>query len=165
LSAWVHVDLYDGQADQAYARVLEAWHAIEHSFIMRFERLRAELFWLRARAALAVAERHPQHDVRALADAEHWGTRLLGESAPWAPSAGHLVLAGAHALRGSHLPAREHLRRAVSLATTTGIEIIARTHAQWLGDEAHGLSAQVARPERWIGMIAPGLTRLGPSTA
>ncbi|HET7546110.1 MAG TPA: hypothetical protein VFK05_39850, partial [Polyangiaceae bacterium] len=164
LSAWVHVDLYDGDVVQAYARVREAWHPLEHSFIMRFERLRSELFWLRARAALASAERHPRHDSPALADAEYWGTRLLGESAPWAPSAGHLVLAGAHALRGSHAPARESLRRAVSLASTTGIEIIARTHAQWLGDEVHGLSAEVARPERWVQMIAPGLAQLRPST-
>ena len=163
LSAWVHVDLYDGDADQAYARVREAWHAIEHSFIMRFERLRAELFWLRARAALASAERHLRYHSPALADAEHWGTRLLRESAPWAASAGHLVVAGAHALRGSHVPARESLRRAVSLAATTGIGIIARTHAQWLGDEAHGLSAEVARPERWLRMIAPGLAQLRPS--
>ena len=162
LSAWVHVDLYDGDADRAYARVQQAWRAIERSFIMRFERLRAELFWLRARAALASAERHPRHDSPALADAQHWGTRLLGESAPWAPAAGHLVLAGAQALRGSHVPARESLRRAVSLAATTGIGIIARTHAQWLGDEAHGLAAEVARPERWVRMIAPGLTQLRP---
>ena len=163
LLAWVHVDLYDGDNDHAYVRVRQAWNAIEHSFIMRFERLRAELFWLRARAALASAERHPQHASPALADAEHWGTRLLSESAPWAPSAGHLVLAGAHALRGSGQLAHESLRRAVSLATTTGIKIIARVHAQWLGDEAHGLSAEVARPEQWVRMIAPGLAHLRPS--
>jgi hypothetical protein len=163
LSAWVHVDLYDGDVEQAYARVRRAWHAIEHSFIMRFERLRAELFWLRARAALGCADQRPGLGGSALADAEHWGARLLGESAPWAPSAGHLVLAGAHALRGSSLSARESLRRAVSLAATSGIQIIARTHAQWLGDEAHGLAEEVARPERWVRMLAPGLTRLRPS--
>jgi hypothetical protein len=163
LSAWVHVDLYDGDVEQAYARVRRAWHAIEHSFIMRFERLRAELFWLRARAALGCAEQRPGLGGSALADAEHWGARLLGESAPWAPSAGHLVLAGVHALRGSSLSARESLRRAVSLAATSGIQIIARTHAQWLGDEAHGLAEEVARPERWVRMLAPGLTRLRPS--
>jgi hypothetical protein len=162
LSAWIHLDLYEGDVEQASARLRRAWGPIARSFVMRFERLRAELFWLQGRVALAYAE-HASGLRRAdVAEAEHWGNRLLRESAPWAPAAAHLLLAGVDAVRGRPVAARERLGRAVDLAETSGMDIIARVHAQWTGDAARGLAPHVKRPDRWARMVAPGLSRLDP---
>jgi serine/threonine protein kinase len=164
LLASVHVDLYEDEAEQAHARVQRPWQAIERSFVMRFERLRAELFWLRARAALAYASR-PEcgHGLRSrlLAEAEAWGTRLLRESAPWAGAAGHAVGAGIHAVRGERQPALDRLGRAMSAAEACNMHILLRAHGQWTGDAGGGLTG-VARPDRWIRMLVPGLSRLEP---
>jgi hypothetical protein len=165
LSAWIHLDLYDGDADQANARLRRAWGPIARSFVMRFERLRAELFWLQGRVALAYADRAPDRRRGAVAEAERWGTRLLRESAPWAPAAGHLLLAGVDAIRRRTVPAREHLGRAVDVAETSGMDIITRVHAHWAGDADRGLAGQVKRPDRWAHMVAPGLSRLDPRRA
>jgi serine/threonine protein kinase len=165
LLAWVHVELYDDQGEEAHARVQRPWRAIERSFVMRFERLRAELFWLRARAALAYAAR-PEcgHSLRGrlLGEAEAWGGRLLRESAPWAPAAGNAVGAGIHAVRGEHQPARDRLRRAMSLAEACNMHILLRAYRQWKGDVDRGLLG-VTRADRWIRMIMPGLSELEPN--
>jgi serine/threonine protein kinase len=161
LLAGVHLDLYDDDAQKAHARVLRRWRAIERSSVMRFERLRAELFWLRARAAIAHAERSPAHRTGLLAEGERWGARLLRESAPWAGAAGHLVAAGAHAVRGERANAVDRLRRGARLAETCRMHIVVRAHRHWAGEVENGL-AQVKRPDRWIRMILPGLSRLEP---
>jgi hypothetical protein len=161
LLAWVHIDLYQGDAEQAHARVRRCWRVIERSFVMRFERLRAELFWLRARAALAYAEHTSGRRSRLLAEAEDWGARLLQESAPWAAAASNAVMAGVHAVRGEQRPGLERVRRAVRLADTCRMHILSRVHRQWMGDSSGGLVG-VKRADGWIRMIMPGLSRLEP---
>lgn len=164
LLAWVHVDLYEGHAEEAYSRLQRPWRAIERSFVMRFERLRAELFWLRARAALAYAA-HPGsgHALRGrlLGEADAWNARLLRESAPWAAGAGNAVAAGIHAVRGERRQARDRLRCAMGAAEACGMHILLRAYGEWLGDPARGLVG-VARPDRWIRMMMPGLKELEP---
>jgi hypothetical protein len=159
LLAWAHIDLYDGDPEQAHARVKRSWGPIERSFVMRFERLRAELFWMRARVALSCAEQDGERGGRFLAEADAWGARLLQESAPWAAAAGHAVMAGIHAVRGEHRPALRRLRRAVTLAEGSGMGLLVRVHAHWTGDPDGGLVG-VRRPDRWIRMIMPGLSRV-----
>lgn len=158
LLAWVHLDLYEGDPEQAHARVRRCWGTLTRSFIMRFELLRAELLWLRGRAALAYAERSMCLRRALLAEAAGCGARLMRESAPWAPAVGHLVMAGVHGVRGERPAARARFQRAVGLAQACGMGIIGRAHRQWMGDD-RGL-AQVKRPDRWVRMIAPGLPML-----
>ncbi len=161
LLAWVHVDLYEGHGEQAHARVQESWGSLERSFVMRFERLRAELFWLRARSALAYGESH--HGLRdtLLDEAQRWAACLLRESAPWSAAAGHLVMAGIQAVRGERLIALGHIRRVASLADHGKMSLLGLVHRHWAGGREGGL-AQVKRPHRWMQMIAPGLSRLEP---
>jgi hypothetical protein len=166
-----NVDLYEGKAEHAYARVQESLPALERSFVMRFERLRAELLWLRARTALAHAATDGlvrgrsaadgKGRARLLAEAEVCGKRLLGESAPWAPAAGHLALAGVQAVQGRWAGAREHAAIARTVAQATDFQLLVRVSTHFLGD-ASALEGVVARPDRWMSMLAPGLAA-GPS--
>jgi hypothetical protein len=156
LVAWANVDLYEGKADDAYARVHRQLPALERSFVMRFERLRAELLWLRARAALALATAVVGGRTRLLAEAKRCGKRLLAESAPWAPAAGYLVLAGAFGVHGREAEAREPLQIAGRLARATDFHLIDQLSAHLAGD-TRPLAGVVARPDRWLRMLAPGL--------
>ena len=164
LLASVHIDLYEGDAEQAHARVRRSWPALKRSFVMRFERLRAELLWLRARAALACAEHSRAPRTRLLAEASGAAAHLLRESAPWATAAGHLVLAGICAVRGERTPALGHLDRGVTLGEACRMHLLGRVHRQWLGDPERGL-AGVKRPTRWLQMLIPGLSQLEPSSS
>jgi serine/threonine protein kinase len=156
LAAWVNVDLYEGAAENALERVRRAWPGLIGSFVMRFERLRAELLWLRGRAALAAS--HQGDRAERLADAKRCGTKLLAESAPWASAAGQVVLAGVLAAHGHAALARERLRTAALRATACDVPMLARVCSDIVGDERAGLAGQVERPDRWARMIAPGLT-------
>ena len=162
LVAWANVALYDDAPEEAYSRVQKAWPALERSFVMRFERLRAELHWLRARASLALARHETTARLRLLAQAERCGRHLLGESAAWAPAAGHLVLAGAHAIRGNALRARECLDLAERLARRCDVHFIGRLHAECTG-QGTGFHGHVKRPDRWVRMLAPGLADVSES--
>jgi serine/threonine protein kinase len=159
LLAAVHIDLYEDEPEQAHERVRRSWSALERSFVMRFERLRAELFWLRARTALAHAEQSAGARPRLLAEANGAAARLLRESAPWAAAAGHLVLAGICAVRGERGPALGHLERGVNLSEACRMDLLGRAHRQWRGDLERGLVG-VKRPTRWLQMLMPGLSRL-----
>ena len=161
LLASVQLDLYEDDPEQAHARVQRSWSGLERSFVMRFERLRAELLWLRARSALAYAERSTGLRAALLAEAQDAAARLSRESAPWAAAAGQLVSGGVCAVRGQRGPALEHLRRGVGLGQACGMHILARVHRQWSGDSEGGLVG-VKRPNGWTKMLMPGLSRLEP---
>ena len=151
--------LWDGHglvgALECHARVRRSWGTLTRSFIRRFERLRAELLWLRGRAALAYAERNTRLRRTLLQEAAGCAARLLRESAPWAAAAGHLVQAGVHEVRGERPAAEDRLQRAVGLAQSCGMSIIGCAHRD------DRVLSQVKRPDRWVRMIATGLSTLG----
>jgi serine/threonine protein kinase len=159
LLALVHLDLYEGEPEQAHARVQRSWPALQRSFVMRFERLRAELHWLRARAALAYAVRSSALRTPLLAEASGAAARLLRESAPWAAAAGQLVLAGICAIRGEQTPALRHFDHGMKLGEACRMHLLTRVHRQWTGDLTRGLVG-VKQPTRWLQMLIPGLSQL-----
>jgi hypothetical protein len=157
LSAWGNLELYDGDPGAAYERVRSNWRAVSTSFVMRFERIRTELIWLRGRAALALAARDAPARRKMLGDAERCAKRLLRESAPWSPAAGHLLLAGVLAIRGESRASDAKLLEAAARARACGLQLIVRVHEHFTGTGG-GFAGQVRRPDRWVRMLAPGLT-------
>lgn len=156
LVSWVNIDLYEDVPADAYGRVKRDWGVLAGSFLMRFERLRAELYWLRARAALALARHDRSMRARLLSDAERCAKRLFAETAAWAPAVGHLVVAGVSALRGDASAVSKHLDMATMLAQNCDAHFVSRVRAQCTG-EGQGFDGLVKRPEAWLRMLAPGL--------
>ena len=51
----VHCELYAGDAEAAYLRILDKWPTMKRVFMFKISMVRAEIFHLRARAAMAMA--------------------------------------------------------------------------------------------------------------
>ncbi|MDC0744811.1 serine/threonine-protein kinase [Polyangium mundeleinium] len=125
LIARVHLDLYLGDGDAAFARVMGAWSALRSSFYMLVQNFRVTLLHLRARAALAAAASRPRRRgllsllrgmdrERLLRSAEADATRIAREDAGWARPLAASLRAAAAAARGQHKDATEGLTRAAS---------------------------------------------------
>jgi len=88
--AAAQVDLYRGDAAAAAARLVQATPQLERIGLVRFQQARAELAYLRARIAIALADRG------ATAHAES----LAAEGVPWAVGLGQLAHASLRAFAG-----------------------------------------------------------------
>ncbi len=156
------IDLYAGDAEEAYRRVAEAWPALERSLVLRVHAL--AVLALRTRAACAIAAARlaadpepllqvARHDVRALERAHY--------SVIWTGDWPQVLRAEMAAVRGDRRAALAHLGRAVDGFRAHGAQlflaIARRTQGQLLGgDDGRDL---IADADSWMaseGIVNPG---------
>jgi hypothetical protein len=109
LLARTHVDLYQGDAEAALARIVEQWPAVKRSLLLRMPFTRMEVTALRARAYLAAAAHG--NTAKRLREAVRAADWLEGVGADW-------TTASAQLLRAGIAVAREDADGAVTLLAT-----------------------------------------------
>ena len=122
--AWVQVDLYEGRATAAYARLARERPRLRRYLLLRIENLRIEFDWLYARAALARAQREPQSRRALLEEADGCARRLWREGPEWAKAVSLLVTSGVARLRGDGAGATTGLVECARRADDCGLTIV-----------------------------------------
>jgi hypothetical protein len=161
MMAWVHLDLYEGASASAYERTRRIERGLRRSLILRIEFVRVEFGWVRARAALALAQEDPLRRPALLKEARADAARLLVENAPWARAIARVVEAGVLRLEGWLEESLAALRQAATAAEHCGLWALAIAARDRLGEERpkgapDPASCAVARPDRWAALMLPG---------
>jgi hypothetical protein len=159
LKVTILCDLYEGDAESAYARLSQAWEALDESGLLRMQLMRIDAFLLRGTVAIASSRKDSHRLVLATRDA----AALEAEERPAALGGAALLRAGVAAASGSRtaarteytIAARELSRAEVRLhaacATLSGSpseEDSARALAVLTGEG-------IVRPERALRVFAP----------
>src|SRR5262249_22520844 len=85
-----YLDLYRGDLTRAWVRLNTTWPEYGRSLLFRIQMIRIQLLELRARCAVAMAERS-SHPAPFLLQARRDAQRLLREGLPWAAAHAHYV--------------------------------------------------------------------------
>ena len=166
--AWC--DLYEGDPQGAYERVLAIWPSLRRSGLLRVSLPRIDACDLRARLTLAVAIHGQAHTARLLRSVERDVRRLRHEGRDDAGVRAHLLAAGIASVRGRRADAMVALEQAATVGRQAGMQLHAATAdvrraALLAGNDGRALGADadgrmralgVVRPERWAGIYAPG---------
>jgi hypothetical protein len=161
---WVHLDLYRGRPDAAYARVERIWPRLRRALFFRIESLRIEAHWLRARTALALAQEDPTGRRALLLEATRCARALASERPQWAKTVSCLVMAGVANMEGDPARGRVALRAALEAAERCGLDVVADVARRLLGlaaGAAAGSDDVIVRPDRWAALFAPGVSAGG----
>ena len=166
--AQAQIDLYEGKAHAAYARIEERYPRLERAMLLRVQFIRIKMLELRARAALALAVKGDDEE-RHLAQASRAARAIEREGAPWAMPLAKLVRGSALARRGELEQARLAWQAAAREAESEEMALHAAC-ARWRAAEvdaragaaesfAHArnwlLEQGVADPARLVEMLAP----------
>jgi serine/threonine protein kinase len=169
LLAHTQIDLYEGHADIAHARVEALWRDLK--MLLRIQSVCIEGWHLRARAALAHAATLPATERKPLlALALKAARRIDAESMPWGAPLADLVRAAVAHLSGDRARAVAGLRAAVVGFTAADMGLYAavarlRLATLILGDEGRTIQSQadtffkaqlIADPTSMSRMLAPG---------
>lgn len=95
----LNIDLYLGDAEQAWRRLEARWSALERSLLLRVQQPRILIRQIRARCALAMARAAPGDARRFLRQADRMAKNLSEESLPWSDGFAALIRAATSALR------------------------------------------------------------------
>jgi serine/threonine protein kinase len=170
LSARTHIDLYEGRAQEAHARMEERLPGLRRALLLRIATVRIWSAELHGRAALAAAQRDPEARPALLRQVEADARAILRERAVWAAPLARMLRAGAANLRGQHDRAIQLLREAIYGFDAADMALCATAARARLadlvgGDEGRSLRAQtdawmreqqVVRPAALTAMVAPG---------
>jgi hypothetical protein len=173
LEALVHYHLYRSNVTHAWARVTTIWPEYARSMLLRVQLIKIHMLELRARTALAMAERVTQSAVyirQAKADAR----QLESEGQKCAVAHAHYVRAGIAACAEDPVAAIEALNRAATAYDAAEMPLRASILRYRLGeiqndeetrtrreDAEKWIKAQgIVSPTRWAGMYAPGLAKI-----
>ncbi len=171
--ALMHIDLYRGDVTRAWARMETTWPAYARALLLRVQHVRIQMLELRARTAVAAAERSHQ-PAPLLAKAERDARRLSREGPVWAAAHGRYILAAVAACREDTIRSAEELEAAAKLYEGADMTLHARLMQFRLG-EIHSdqpsrdvrdsaerwLREQgIADPMRWAYMLTPGFARI-----
>jgi hypothetical protein len=163
----VQCDLYAGDGAGGLARLEAGWPDLERSLLLRVPLVRAEIFHLRARAALSAAARSSSKKDRsalltaATRDAKH----VLATRATWAIPLGELALAGVAIVREDMTRSRDHLTAAARGFEAGDMMVYAAVARRRLAELGAGdlaaadrmLAARAVRhPARLSALLAPG---------
>jgi eukaryotic-like serine/threonine-protein kinase len=173
----VHIDLYRGEVTRAWARLCAIWPEYTRSMLFRVQLIRIQMLGLRARTAVAAAER-AQQAAPLLKQAERDARRLEREGQDWAVAHAHYVRAAIAACREDAVAACEELSKAADLYDRADMELSAHLMRYRLGQIAPNdetrqrrdraelwLQEQgIAAPARWAGTFAPGFGRISTET-
>ncbi len=171
--AIMHIDLYRGDVTRAWARLVTIWAEYHRALLLRIQLLRIQMLELRARTAIAAAERS-QQPAPLLEMAERDARSLCREAQPWAAAHAHYIQAAVAACREDVVRAAEELEIAGDLYDRADMPLHSRLMHFRLGeiqssqecrdrrDEAEGWLRErgIAAPTRWAGMLAPGFARV-----
>jgi hypothetical protein len=157
-----HIDLYRGDGDRAHKRVRRTWRALERSFLLKVEQVRAHMLSLRGAAAVAAARtaRGEERD-RHLVDADRSARKLGSESMVGARALSMLVRSGAAAIRGEP-DAETLLVRAIDELAAADLDLHAAAARYGLGGRARAAAERelrgrcIGNPARLAAMLAPG---------
>jgi hypothetical protein len=171
-----NADLYEDRPKEALARIAERWQPMRRSHLMRVQTIRLYARNMRARAAIALAEREPASRKSLFAMAESDVRQIEREAMPWTGPGSHLVLAATAWLRGDAAKAVSVLERTVDLATQNQATLIIAGARFALGASKGGAegddlkkqavdalaSEGVVNPRKLIAVIAPGFGAARP---
>jgi hypothetical protein len=169
----MHIDLYRGETTRAWARLESLWPEYERSLLFRIQLIRIQMLEMRARTAVAAAERSQQSGAL-LEQATRDARALEREGQAWGIAHAYYVRAAIAACRDNAGPAIEELTRAADLYEQADMRLCAQLMRFRLGEietseEARALREQAARwlqgqgiasPVRWAAMSAPGFARI-----
>jgi hypothetical protein len=174
--AELQVDLYVGQAQAALERLDARWPELERSYLLRIEATRIDAWHLRARVALAAAQRASGAErAQLIARARRDGRRLRAIGATWALPLVDAIEGAAHALTGAAQPAIDAFAAAETAFETQGMALHAasarRARGILMGSDAGSavvgaadeilVSAGVRSPERMMALFVPGVAQRG----
>ncbi len=165
------LDLYEGNARDAYENLAVHWPAFARSLIPRVELTRILMVQLRARVALARAYEEKGTGKRMyLAQAARYAKQVAREKPTCAKPLADLIEAGIRCMAGQTAQAVQHLEAAVLGFDSTGMRMhaaVARRRQGELvgGDEGKSLvllanvyaaKQCIVNPSCWTAMLAPG---------
>ncbi len=173
----IHIDLYRGDVTRAWARLVSIWPEYARSMLFRVQLLRIQMLELRARTAVAAAERSHQ-PAPLLAHAERDARQLRREGQDWGIGHAHYIRAAIAACREDTVSCLEELSLAADRYDRADMALAAQLMRYRYGqiaatDEARELRAGaeswlqeqgIAAPARWAGMRAPGFGRISSET-
>lgn len=171
--ALMHIDLYRGDVTRAWARLDAIWAEYHRAMLLRIQLLRIQMLELRARTAIAAAERS-QQPASLLEMAERDARRLGREAQGWAAAHAHYIQAAVAACREDVVRAAEELEIAGDLYDRADMPLHSRLMHFRLGEIQSSQECRdrrdaaeqwlrergIAAPERWAGMLAPGFARV-----
>jgi serine/threonine protein kinase len=163
------VERYKGDVRGAWARAQSIAQPLESSSLFRVALIRAFSAYERGLSAIAAAAAGVDRTA-ALQAAEKCARRLVRDNIGFAPAMGHLLLAGAHSVRGDRQRALQALELALPLLDAADLGYLAACaryrRGQLLGGDAGRELVQrserffeaqgVVSPERCLAMSAPG---------
>jgi serine/threonine protein kinase len=153
LLANAQIDLYEGNGDAAYARVVQEWPLMKRSLMFEVQIIRIEAAFLRARAALARAVKaSPEVRSAMLASAARDGRTLSRSGAAYGASLADLVHAAIASLGGRTDLARPLMKRAIAGFDRAGMRLHANATRWRLGRAIGGAegTALVEVAETWM---------------
>jgi serine/threonine protein kinase/tetratricopeptide (TPR) repeat protein len=172
LRARSELALYDGEGHLAHQRFAAAWHALDHSLLLRAQVVRAEACWLRGRLALAEADAGLGKR-QALDVALRMAHKLSAERVGYARVFSVLLAAGCAHGQDDRAKCVALLKDAGALATAYHMLACSAATQRRLGDLLMGAEGQalceeadtwmgregIRNPARILDVFAPGFSR------
>jgi tetratricopeptide (TPR) repeat protein len=169
LIAQTEVDLYEGDVEAGWRRIVSAWPAFRRSLLRRVQLVHLESCSLHARTVLAAVAAGKLSEA-GLKDAERDARRIERAGMPWSDPLAQLIRASLAAFRGDTEAAIGLLASAESGFETTDAglyraaarcrrgELLGGAEGQKLVAEAEGMmrGQRVANPLRLRSLLAPG---------
>lgn len=157
-------DVYEGLCAEAWARVEEAWPAIQRAGLLQHEFVNGDALILQARAALAAATARPGTNKKLVTRADAVARQLTREPRRDLQATGRLLAAGIASLRGDGQPADEHLAAASEGFAGQAMPLAAAYAELRRSDDARVNRAAeatlheagIAEPQSWLSYHAPG---------
>jgi serine/threonine protein kinase len=167
--AILHIDLYAGEPEPAWERVLRIWPLLKRVMLLRVEEVQVYMNEIRARIALAMAARS-RNNQSYIAEVERVARLLASKRVPWCPAMANLLRAQLASLAGDHQRELELLTAAQTRFEESRIVPYAMVSRLRRGlllggaeGEAHVVAAQswahtehVANLDGFTRMLAPG---------
>jgi eukaryotic-like serine/threonine-protein kinase len=168
-----HLNLYRGDITSAWARMTRIWPEYRRSMLIRIQMIRINLLEMRARTALAMAEKAPQ-PLPYIQQAKQDADALEAEGLPWSRAHALYVRAAVAACEEDAVRAIEFLKLAVKSYDETDMPLRAHVLRYRLGESEEGTESRESRasaerwindqgivsPVRWAGMYAPGFAMI-----
>ncbi len=158
------IDLYTGKAESAWKRLQEGWPLLKKSLFLNVQQVRVYMYYLRARAALAMAAKGTGYG-RFLRSAEADSRRLWRENAAWSQALAQLIRASSAAIRGDRETAVRAFEDGAERCDNTSMKLYAASARYRLADLRGGEIDQscwdkegVDAPKRMVGLLLPGCT-------
>ena len=169
----IYLDLYRGDLTRAWVRLNTIWPQYAHSLLFRIQLTRIQMLELRARCAVAMAERS-SNPAPLILQARRDAQRLQREGQPWALAHAHYVRAAIAACEEDAVRSSAELDAAARLYDQAEMPLNAqimrfRLGEVQAGDETRALrndaelwmrDQEIIVPARWAGMYAPGFSRI-----